>query len=157
MEVLSPRTSVDSAGQPLGTNVSKPLAGRLILLVEDLPEPTRAAAQSLRAAGAEVVLEYHALAAVELVRRGGPPLDAVVLDLQLSVFDTLEAVRGMRQAGFDRQIVGVISADQVLTGHILQRAGCTFVLPRPLDAARLVTALISTTITIPGRGPGTPE
>lgn len=136
-----PSPLVEADGRPLDGDVLRPLADRRILLVEDLPEPTRDAARLLCAAGAQVVLEYHALAAVGLVQRSAPPFDAVVLDLQLSIFDTLEGVRRLRQIGFPQPIVGVIPPDQALVSQALQRAGCTVVLPRPLDAALLVTTL----------------
>jgi len=141
MNVVEPTVLVDASGQPLGEVPAKPLAGRRILLVEDLPEPTRAAARSLHEAGAEVVLECHAMAAVALIQRGPKPFDALVLDLQLALFDTLEAVRQLRQRDYDRPIVGVIPVGEQLLGKLLHSAGCTAVLGRPVEPWQLVTTL----------------
>ena len=141
MNVVEPTILVDASGQPLGLPSPKPLTGRRILLVEDLPEPTRAVARSLHEAGGEVVLECHAMAAVTLVQRAPKPFDALVLDLQLALFDTLQAVRQLRQRGYDRHIVGVIPVEEQLLGKLLHSAGCTAVLPRPVEPWQLVATL----------------
>lgn len=141
MEFVAPNSLMNTAVSPLAEVPLPPLVHRRILLVEDLPEPTRAVAQALREAGAEVVLECHASAAVALIQRSPQPFDAVVLDLQWSPFETLDAVRRMRQSGYDRTILGVIPSDEPLMGKILHSAGCSVILPRPLEPGKLVTTL----------------
>jgi CheY-like chemotaxis protein len=64
-----------------------------------------------------------------------------VLDLQLALFDTLQAVRQLRQRGYDRHIVGVIPVEEQLLGKLLHSAGCTAVLPRPVEPWQLVATL----------------
>lgn len=138
---ISSAWPVDNAAGPPVQLPPRPLANRQILLVEDLPEPGRAAAAALQQAGADVVLEYHALAALALVLRSPQRFDAVVLDLQLSVLDTLETIRRLRTSGYGRPIVSVVCWDEALIARSLREAGCSAVLPRPLEAGQLVVTL----------------
>lgn len=118
------------------------LAGR-VLLAEDSPDTQRLLAAILRKAGVEVTVAENGREAVETLCAGGggPPFDAVLMDMQMPVLDGYAASAALRSRGCTLPIIA-------LTAHALagehQRClecGCTDYLTKPVDRGLLLTVL----------------
>jgi CheY-like chemotaxis protein len=124
-----------------GADMARPLAGTLILLVEDNAINQQVARDTLQRFGASVDVARHGGEAVEMVKVAF--YDAVLMDVQMPVMDGLTATRQIRAlpGGPDLPIVA-------LTAHALAEdrdrcleAGMNDYLTKPIDTGRLLTAL----------------
>uniref|UniRef100_I2Q5Q5 histidine kinase n=1 Tax=Desulfovibrio sp. U5L TaxID=596152 RepID=I2Q5Q5_9BACT len=124
-----------------GTDTGRPLAGTLILLVEDNSINRQVARDTLQRFGASVDVARHGGEAVEMVKAAF--YDAVLMDVQMPVMDGLTATRLIRAlpGGPDLPIVA-------LTAHALAEdrdrcleAGMNDYLTKPIDTGRLLNAL----------------
>ena len=118
-----------------------PLAGTLLLLVEDNAINQQVAREILMRLGAAVDVAGHGREAVEMAGRA--PYDAVLMDVQMPVMDGLAATRAIRAlpGGADVPIIA-------LTAHALAEdrdrclaAGMNDYLTKPIDPERLLAAL----------------
>jgi CheY-like chemotaxis protein len=138
-----PRSPLEGARPALGPE--RPvLAGRRVLLVEDVPSQQRMLAARLARAGAEVVLECNGQSAVEEVfpRRGTPPtFDAVVMDLMMSPMDGVEATVTLRRGGFGAPVLIMTASDDPADESRCAAAGCDRFLRKSAGPEALVGAL----------------
>jgi CheY-like chemotaxis protein/signal transduction histidine kinase len=119
----------------------KPLAGVLVLLVEDNAINQQVARELLKRYGAVVDVAGHGREAVDMVGRAF--YDVVLMDVQMPVMDGLEATKAIRAlpGGADLPIVA-------LTAHALAEdrerclaAGMNDYLTKPIDPDRLLAVL----------------
>lgn len=119
----------------------KPLAGALVLLVEDNAINQQVAREMLKRFGAAVDVAGHGREAVDMVSRAF--YDVVLMDVQMPVMDGLEATKAIRAlpGGADLPIIA-------LTAHALAEdrerclaAGMNDYLTKPIDPDRLLAAL----------------
>ena len=146
-------TSPDTSGRS-----DQPIEGAVILLAEDGLDNQRLITHHLRRAGARVLLVDTGARAVAWVARGEPPVDLVVMDMQMPEMDGYAATRALRKAG---HAVPVIA----LTAHALAgdrekclAAGCDDYLSKPVSRRNLVAACQRQLARIgwPGTGSSTP-
>ncbi len=129
------------AREAAGSQARQPLAGSLILLVEDNAINQQVARETLKIFGASVDVAQNGREALEMVRATG--YDLVLMDVQMPVMDGLTATRHIRAmpGGADLPIVA-------LTAHALAEdrercleAGMNDYLTKPIDADRLLATL----------------
>jgi PAS domain S-box-containing protein len=118
------------------------LSGR-ILLAEDGPDNQRLISLLLKKAGAQVELAENGQQAVERIEANGrknddaeeplPPIDLILMDIQMPVLDGLEATRTLREQGYTNPILA-------LTAHAMEQdiekcrlAGCDGHLTKPIQ------------------------
>ncbi|MDC0662382.1 CHASE domain-containing protein [Marinobacter sp. SS21] len=94
-EVMQAVTTEAKAGE-VETNVSLPLAGARLLLVEDNELNQIVAKNFLDGAGAEVVVAENGKQALALLREDDDRFDMVLMDVQMPVMDGLTATRLIR-------------------------------------------------------------
>jgi CheY-like chemotaxis protein len=103
---------------------NRPLEQRHFLLVEELPDRRRLSAQMLEDAGAEVMLERHALTGVIVALSMPERFDALILDVRRPLLEIVEASVALRSAGFDRPIIALVPVTAVKAKGTLESAGC---------------------------------
>jgi PAS domain S-box-containing protein len=134
-----------TAPAPL-TEAARPLAGLRVLVAEDHEVNMLIAVAMLERWGAEVVQAVdgvEAVAAVEAARRGeAPPLDLVLMDLQMPRMSGHEATRRLREAGVRLPIVALTAAALVGEREQALAAGLDDFLTKPIDAALLRDTLL---------------
>ena len=136
----APRTQA-VAGEAEASLAERPLAGTLVLLVEDNAINQQVARETLERLGAAVDVAQNGREAVEMV--GAAFYDIVLMDVQMPVMDGLAATRAIRA------LPGVVDLPIVaLTAHALDEdrdrcleAGMNDYLTKPLEVDRLLAAL----------------
>jgi CheY-like chemotaxis protein len=140
-EDLSPDAPAAATEAAAPQAPAAPLAGTLLLLVEDNAINQQVAREILMRLGAAVDVAGHGREAVEMAGRA--PYDAVLMDVQMPVMDGLAATRAIRAlpGGADVPIIA-------LTAHALAEdrdrclaAGMNDYLTKPIDPGRLLAAL----------------
>jgi two-component system response regulator RegA len=116
------------------------LGGGALLLV-DASHGQRAALQRILTA------QGFAVTALSTLREAVPalaaqPFDHAVLDLRLPDRDGLAVVRALRQTRPEARIVVVTDADSFATVVLALRAGADGFVPKPVDEAELIDALL---------------
>ncbi|MCG5534378.1 response regulator, partial [Halorhodospira sp. 9621] len=84
------------------------LRGHRLLLVEDNEINREVATELLEKTGATVETAENGAVAVEAIRANPP--DLVLMDLQMPVMDGYEAMRALREEGYDRPILALSAA-----------------------------------------------
>jgi|GEM_PF-1884694 len=135
-------TAPQDAAAPEGpSRATGPLAGALILLVDDNSINQQVAREILERFGAVVDVAGGGHEAVEMV--GLALYDAVLMDVQMPVMDGLAATRAIRllPGGGDLPIVALTA--HALSGDRLRclEAGMNDYLTKPIDPARLLASL----------------
>ncbi|MFU2209117.1 response regulator [Solidesulfovibrio sp. C21] len=136
--LTAPQDAAAPEGPPRTTG---PLAGALILLVDDNSINQQVAREILERFGAVVDVAGGGREAVEMV--GLALYDAVLMDVQMPVMDGLAATRAIRllPGGGDLPIVALTA--HALSGDRLRclEAGMNDYLTKPIDPARLLASL----------------
>lgn len=134
--VLRPLRGFSCSGQ-----LSLPLQGRRVLLVEDCPDQQRLLAVALRHSGADVTLECNGEAAVDAIVGSATPFDVVVMDLAMPLMDGIQATRLLRARGQAVPVIGITAYETEQTRNQWLAEGCNEFLAKPFDSAALVTAV----------------
>jgi signal transduction histidine kinase/CheY-like chemotaxis protein len=110
-----------------------------VLIVDDGPENCELLRLVLEGAGLTVDVAENGSIAVERARRAS--FDAILMDMQMPVMDGYTATRLLRQAGFDKPILGLTA--NAMTGAEKQvlEAGCSDYLTKPVDIDRVMEKL----------------
>jgi len=127
--------------------------GKRFLVAEDSIASQQLIEYHLEKWGADVECVEDGLAATQRILdagEGAAGFDCVLMDMQMPVLDGYEATRQLRQAGFERPIVGV-TADAFEDDRArCLAAGCTAFVAKPVDAGLLrreLSQLLGTTPT----------
>ena len=123
------------------------LAGTRVLMVEDNAVNMMIAVAMLQGWGVHVVQAADGAQAVTAVQHSaamGAPFDAVLMDVQMPVMSGHEATRALRQldAGRHLPIIALTAAALVSERDEALRAGMDDFLTKPIDADKLLAALL---------------
>ena len=137
------RIDENGAAPKRSVQVPTGLSGR-ILAAEDGPDNRRLISHYLSAAGFDVEIVENGQLAVDRVLEapeGSPPVDLIVMDMQMPVLDGYAATVRLRRGGFTRPIVA-------LTAHAMPEdrarcldAGCDAYESKPIDRARFIRTI----------------
>ncbi len=123
-------------------NRTRPLENRHLLLVEESRVRRPHCRELLEKAGAEVLLERHAMTGVVVALSMPERFDALILDLNLPLLEIAEAGIALRSAGFDRPIIALVSALSGKAKPSLDLAGCN-IIPKNSAIARAFASLVA--------------
>ncbi|HTN00852.1 MAG TPA: ATP-binding protein, partial [Planctomycetaceae bacterium] len=128
------------------TQGSPALAGRRILLAEDVPANQRLVEYMVKKAGAVIECVDNGQQAVErilLAEAANEPFDVVLMDMQMPVMDGYAATILLRERGFQLPVIA-------LTAHTMNgdrekclAAGCTEFTTKPIDRKGLIAVIQS--------------
>ncbi len=123
-------------------NLARPIAGRKILLVEDVHLNQQIAKAFLNKAGLQVVVANNGLEAVELVQK--IHFDAVLMDLQMPVMDGYEATTQIRQikAAEELPIIAMTAAAMQHDREACLKVGMNDHLSKPLNSKQMIEVLV---------------
>jgi len=116
------------------------LRGHRLLLVEDNEMNLEVATELLEKTGASVETAENGAVAVEAIRANPP--DLVLMDLQMPVMDGYEAMRVLREEGYDRPILALSAAVMDEDRQRAAQAGADDHLDKPIESQDLYAALI---------------
>ncbi|MDL2280119.1 response regulator, partial [Desulfovibrio sp. OttesenSCG-928-G11] len=126
--------------------VENALAGRCILLVEDIEINQEVAVELLRQAGADVRVAANGKEAVELVTRsmsdGGDAYDVILMDIQMPVMDGYEATRILRSMGLGAPIIAMTAHAMVEERKRCLQAGMDDHIAKPIELPVLLDAIL---------------
>ena len=135
------------AGHTLGPeDIEGSLAGRSILLVEDIEINQEVAVELLRQTGASITVASNGKEAVDLVSQsqapGEDPYDIILMDIQMPVLDGYKATKKLREMGVTAPIIA-------MTAHAMveERKRCLLVgmddhIAKPIDLRLLLEAIL---------------
>ncbi|MBE7504570.1 MAG: response regulator [Verrucomicrobiales bacterium] len=118
--------------------------GRRLLLAEDGPDNQRLIRHLLARAGHRVDVASDGGQAVDMALaalHAGHPYDALLMDMQMAVIDGYEATQRLRQAGYDRPIVGLTAHAMTGDRQKCLDAGCDDYLAKPVNPDHLLTVI----------------
>ena len=118
--------------------------GRRLLLAEDGPDNQRLIRHLLARAGHRVDVASDGGQAVDMALaalHAGHPYDALLMDMQMPVIDGYEATQRLRQAGYDRPIVGLTAHAMTGDRQKCLDAGCDDYLAKPVNPDHLLTVI----------------
>jgi len=130
----TPPPASPAAGDPKTESTSLPLAGLRVLVAEDGPDNQRLFNHFLAKAGAEVeIVANGRLACERLLEPGGrPPIDLVLMDMQMPEMDGYEATRHLRRNRVSIPIVAVTAHAMDGDRERCVSAGCDEYLTKPV-------------------------
>ena len=137
---------------PTNIQVSRPLDGLRLLLVEDNAINQQVAEELLSGQGAAVDIADNGLRGVEAVQAAiaiGKPYDAVLMDMQMPVMDGLTAAREIRtRLGLaDLPIIAMTANAMASDREACLQAGMNDHVGKPFDLQRLIATLLQWTRT----------
>ncbi len=130
---------------------AEPLAGRRVLVVDDVETNRQVCAAVLRRAGAEVTCLGDGREAVKACR--GADFDLVLMDLQMPVLNGADAARAIRGFGVATPILGFTAGNAPTEIAACRDAGMEDVVHKPIRPADLVAAACRWIGSAPRRDP----
>lgn len=123
-----------------------PTRRRRVLVAEDGPDNQRVIRYLLDRLGIENELVENGRQAVDRIlasAAGAPPINLILMDMQMPELDGFEATRALRAAGFTGPIIALTA--RAITGDrdLCLQAGCTDYLAKPIDRNRFAELLCS--------------
>jgi len=149
-------TQADGGGQDGEERRRAVLYGRRVLIADDSAANRRLMRYILRDTGADVVTVENGLQAVReavAAEVRGEPFDVVLMDMQMPVMDGYEAVRLLREQGFERRIVALTAAGSAGDREHCLAQGCDEFMSKPIEKSAFLKMLVQMT----GPGESTPK
>ncbi len=131
------------------SSVGGPLAGLRVLLAEDTEDNRRLLTFFLERSGAEVESVENGRLAVDRIldRTGeetvGPPVDVVLMDMQMPVLDGYDATRELRARGYEGPVVALTAHAMAGDADVCRSAGCNGYAVKPIGRGDLTAAVLS--------------
>jgi signal transduction histidine kinase/AmiR/NasT family two-component response regulator len=128
---------------------SSSLSGVRVLLVEDGVDNQRLLTFMLKRAGAAVTIADNGRRAIENLTidataegplKDPPPVDVMLMDMQMPVMDGYTAARALRAMGFDRPIIAITAHAMKGDREKCIAAGCSDYTTKPVDRVKLIEA-----------------
>ena len=119
------------------------LAGKRILLVEDGPDNQRLFRHYLTSAGAEVELAgdgAEGIAFIAAMDEGEPPLDLIIMDMQMPRIDGYTAATLLRDLGVETPVIALTAHAMAGDRERCIAAGCSDYLSKPVRRRSLIEA-----------------
>jgi CheY-like chemotaxis protein/anti-sigma regulatory factor (Ser/Thr protein kinase) len=135
-----PRAPIPSASPTNDLDVDA-LAGRHILLVDDVTTTQKLFRHFLEAAGAHVETADNGRAGVDVAlaaEASGEPFDTILLDIQMPEMDGYAAVKELRQRGFAKPIIAVTANSASGDREKCLEAGCSDYTSKPIARKSLI-------------------
>jgi hypothetical protein len=117
----------------------KSLAGKRILVVDDMEDNQILESHYLKRAGAHVDLASNGVEAVEKALQGDH--DAVLMDLHMPLLDGLHATARLRREGYGKPIIAITADTEKEVKDRAFALGFTEYLSKPLSRFDLLKAL----------------
>lgn len=117
------------------------LAGRKILLAEDVPANQRLIEYMIKKAGAVIECVENGRQAVErvlLAEAASEPFDVVLMDMQMPVMDGYAATTQLREQGFQFPVIALTAHTMTGDREKCLAAGCTEFATKPIDRKALI-------------------
>ena len=115
--------------------------GLRVLLAEDGPDNQRLISHLLGVLGAEVETVENGQEAIDRILGGGPPLDLVLMDMQMPLMDGWEATRRLRNAGSGIPVLALTANAMPGDRQACLEAGCDDYLAKPVRRDALGAAI----------------
>lgn len=127
------------------------LSGLRVLVVDDSADHRRLHGYLLERAGAQIEFASHGEEAVARCRAmaeagpdGSPPIDLILMDLQMPLLDGMEATRQIRALQLPLVIIAVSAADESEFRRQAADAGCDAFLSKPVSGPTLCELILVT-------------
>ncbi|MEC5161381.1 response regulator [Janthinobacterium sp. CG_S6] len=123
---------------------AQPLAGLRLLLVEDNPSNQQVAYELLSNEGAQVSVCGGGQAAIDALQRGGPAMDAILMDIQMPDMDGYAATRAIRDLlGAQAPPVIAMTANAMAADRVAAlAAGMVDHVGKPFDLGQLSDVIL---------------
>ena len=121
------------------------LEGLRVLLAEDYLDSRELVRLSLERLGMFVDCVENGKEAVERIEdrmKSGELYDFVLMDMQMPVMSGYSATREIRRMGFQRPVLALTAYASSVDEEMCKDAGCDAFIPKPVDAAKLVSKLL---------------
>ncbi|WP_426318042.1 CHASE domain-containing protein [Pseudoduganella sp. R-43] len=138
-------TQADKGGAQQGafSSGSKVLTGQSILLAEDNALNQLVARSMLEAVGANVHIAENGAQAVDFLRHGEPPVDLVLMDVQMPVMDGFSATQAIRkELGLDVPVLAMSAGVTIGERAECDAAGMNGFVAKPVDGDDLITTIL---------------
>lgn len=135
-----PRAPIPSASPTNDLDVDA-LAGRKILLVDDVTTTQKLFRHFLEAAGAHVETADNGRAGVDVAlaaEASGEPFDTILLDIQMPEMDGYAAAKELRKRGFAKPIIAVTANSASGDREKCLEAGCSDYTSKPIARKSLI-------------------
>ncbi len=132
-------TGAESAGAR-DWESTKPLSGRSVLVVDDTLANRKLFQLMLERAGARVTLAVDGAQGIQAALAGSH--DVILMDMQMPVHDGMTATRTLRERGVRVPIVALTAHASGVGRAQAMEAGCVGYLCKPIEAGRLVHAVV---------------
>jgi PAS domain S-box-containing protein len=125
---------------------SQPLKGRHVLIVDDSPDNLLLVQRLLTRRGARVAVAHDGSEA--LAKIAAERFDCVLMDIQMPRMDGYQAMRQLREAGYDVPVIALTAHAMAEDRERTRAAGFAEHLTKPLDFAEVVGAVARATQTL---------
>lgn len=141
LQQIATATSVPSFPEKQPEAKIENLAGKRILIVDDLLDNVRLIRCFLEEEGAQLEFAGNGQEALDRIRLEGDRFSAVLMDLQMPVMDGYEATRRLRDEGHNLPVIAITASAMKEDRDKAIAEGFTDYLTKPLQRSLLVSTL----------------